>query len=204
MRRGMTVLAVAAVLIAVLVVWRAQPRAVSVEMGDAGAATTIGQSAPGAEPAGAEPLGSPPLTTAAPGVVVVDIEGRVRRPGVYTLPAGARVRDAVTAAGGLLRRTDPGSVNLARPLVDGEQILISGAVGSVQSAGATGGQSALVNLNTATVSELDALPGVGPVLAQRIVDRRTALGRFASVDELRQVSGIGARKFADLAPLVRV
>ena len=140
--------------------------------------------------------------------VVVDVVGRVHRPGLVTLPAGARVADAVRAAGGALAGTDLSSINLARICVDGEQIAI-GVPGAVAAPGAPGSADAattgaLVNLNTATSDQLDALPGVGPVLAQRIIDYRTDHGPFQSVDQLHQVSGIGDAKYADLSPLVTV
>lgn len=121
--------------------------------------------------------------------------------------------DAVAAAGGLTRHTDPASVNLARLVADGEQIVIANpSVASARpgvSSPATGVQSsgsagALLDLNSATADQLEGLPGVGPVLARRIVEQRVRIGRFTSVEDLRQVSGIGAKKFADLAPLVRV
>jgi competence protein ComEA len=148
--------------------------------------------------------------------LVVDVAGKVRHPGVYRLPAGARVQDAVTAAGGITPGVDPISINLARKLTDGEQVVVglptagqpaSGQSATGQSATGTGSSSGAagpVDLNTATTEQLDALPGVGPVLAQRIVDWRTQHGRFASVDELSNVSGIGEAKLADLKPLVTV
>ena len=157
------------------------------------------------------PLSASPSPTLA--ALVVQVVGRVNKPGIVRLPQGARVADAVAAAGGLTRRTDPASVNLARLVVDGEQIVIanpsaasappgaSSPAAGVQSSGSPG---ALLDLNTATADQLEGLPGVGPVLAQRIVEQRARIGRFASVEDLRQVSGIGAKKFADLAPLVRV
>jgi competence protein ComEA len=115
----------------------------------------------------------------------------------------------VAAAGGATRKGDLGSVNLARPLVDGEQIVVlprgkaaaPPPPGSSTSGTAPPGQP--IDLNTATLDQLDGLPGLGPVLAQRIIDWRTAHGRFSSVDELTEVSGIGERTLADLRPLVR-
>lgn len=163
--------------------------------------------------------------------LVVDVAGKVRHPGVYRLPPGARVDDAVRAAGGFLRGVDPVTVNLARKLADGEQLLIgvagagpapgtgpagtgsagpgtagSGSAGSGSAGPGPGPGTAtgLLDLNSATLAQLDALPGVGPVLAQHILDWRTQHGRFDSVDQLNGVSGIGDSKFADLQQLVTV
>ena len=139
-------------------------------------------------------------------VVVVDVVGQVRRPGLVRLPAGSRVDDAVQAAGGAVPGTDLSGVNLARVLVDGEQIAvgITPRVPPPGTSGTSGAGAGLINLNTATAGQLDSLPGIGPVLAQRVLDWRTEHGRFVSVDQLRQVSGIGEAKFADLRALVTV
>jgi competence protein ComEA len=151
----------------------------------------------------------PPTATASP-AVVVHVTGAVRRPGLVELAGGSRVDDAVAAAGGATQRADLASVNLARLLVDGEQIVVlrKGAPAAVGAPAPSTVSSAApgqpVDLNTATIEQLDGLPGVGPVLAQRIVDWRTAHGRFSSVDALTDVSGIGERTLADLRPLVRV
>ncbi|MFJ8547775.1 ComEA family DNA-binding protein [Streptomyces sp. NPDC093676] len=148
--------------------------------------------------------------------VVVDVGGKVRRPGLQRLPAGSRVADALRAAGGVRPGTDTGGLNRARLLVDGEQIVV-GAPAPVPGVGAEAGAAGPgtgasvagaapgtpVSLSTATVDQLDALPGVGPVLAQHIVDYRARHGGFRSVDELREVNGIGERRFADLRNLVR-
>ncbi|MFJ9560825.1 helix-hairpin-helix domain-containing protein [Streptomyces fuscichromogenes] len=141
--------------------------------------------------------------------IVVDVTGKVRDPGVHTLPAGSRVTDALRAAGGVRPGTDTDGLNRARFLTDGEQIVVGGpappavpgqAVGGVAQGA---GPAAPVSLNTATVEQLDALPGVGPVLAQHIIDFRTQHAGFRSVDELRQVKGIGDRRYSDLRDLVR-
>ncbi|WP_420706544.1 helix-hairpin-helix domain-containing protein [Streptomyces sp. NRRL F-5727] len=144
--------------------------------------------------------------------VVVDVGGKVRRPGVLTLPAGSRVADALRAAGGVRAGADLTGLNRARVLFDGEQVLVgvpaaaaaagSGGGGTGTGAGASGGGVPL-SLNTATVEQFDGLPGVGPVLARRLVDHRTEHGGFRSVEELREVDGIGERRYADLQPLVR-
>ncbi len=156
---------------------------------------------------------------ATPVPIVVHVVGQVATPGVVTVPAGARVIDAITAAGGSVRGADLQRINLARPVIDGEQVhvpapgepLQPGAFGATLSGGSPPGQGAgsptgraLVNLNTADLAALEDLPGVGPVLAQRILDWRTAHGRFTSVDELGEVSGIGERMLAQLTPYVTV
>ena len=137
--------------------------------------------------------------------VVVSVAGKVRRPGVVRLPAGSRVDDAVKAAGGPVDDVDTGLLNLARRLVDGEQVLVGveppPGVPAAAGGTVTGGP---LDLNTATVGDLDALPGIGPVLAQRIVDWRTEHDRFGSVDQLREVTGIGEAKFEDLREKVTV
>ena len=141
--------------------------------------------------------------------VVVSVVGLVERPGLVTLPSGSRVADAVDAAGGLLREADPATLNLAALVSDGQQVAV-GVPGAVQgpAAGAgaavSPGSGGRVNLNTATVGDLDALPGIGPVLAERIVDHRTAQGPFTSTDQLDDVPGIGPAIAAELAELVTV
>ena len=138
-----------------------------------------------------------PSVTAASGSssgdVVVDVGGDVRHPGLVTLPVGSRVADAIEEAGGATGST--AGVNLARVLVDGEQIVVGRAA-------ASSGQPGKVPVNTADAGALDALPGIGPVLAQRIVDWRTANGPFSSVDALGDVPGIGPSLLAKLKPLV--
>jgi competence protein ComEA len=139
--------------------------------------------------------------------VTVDVAGKVRRPGVTTLPAGSRVVDAINKAGGARRQVDLTGLNLARVLVDGEQVLVGrgvtpGGLAGAASSAAPATDGALVNLNTATSEQLDTLPGVGPVTAEKILDWRTAHGAFASVDELLEVDGIGEKTLADLAPHV--
>lgn len=133
----------------------------------------------------------------------MDIAGKVRRPGVATLPAGSRVIDAVKRAGGAHKGVDLSTLNLARVLVDGEQILVGvPPVGGAAAAIPPSATATLVNLNTATSDQLDSLPGVGPVTAQKILDWRTAHGAFTAVDELLEVDGIGAKTFAEIAPRV--
>ncbi|HEY0185891.1 MAG TPA: ComEA family DNA-binding protein [Cellulomonas sp.] len=163
----------------------------------------------------------------ATGTVVVHVVGQVASPGVVTLPAGARVTDALDAAGGPLPDADLAALNLAEVLTDGIQVRVplpgestepaapvgtgapagagaAGDVGAVGSGGAVGAGAGLVDVNSATAAQLDALPGIGPVLAERIVQWRTDHGRFAAVDDLQQVSGIGPSVLDKLRDLVRV
>ncbi|SFP75609.1 competence protein ComEA [Geodermatophilus dictyosporus] len=139
--------------------------------------------------------------------VVVSVVGLVVAPGLVTLPEGARVADAVAAAGGLLPGADAASVNLAAVVTDGQQVAVGvpGAAGAAPGATGGGGTSAgPLDLNAATATDLDALPGIGPVLAQRIVDHRGEHGRFTSVEQLDDVPGIGPAVYSGLADLVRV
>lgn len=146
--------------------------------------------------------------------IVVHVGGAVAEPGVRELEEGARVQDAVDAAGGFAEGAARDELNLARVLVDGEQIVVpsleeADAAAGAESdggGGATGASSAggKVNLNRATAAELDALPGVGPSTAEKIVADREANGPFRTVEDLKRVSGIGDKKFADLADLVCV
>lgn len=155
--------------------------------------------------------GAPGAAGSAAPEIVVDVSGKVREPGIHRLPAGSRVADALRAAGGVRPGTKTDSLNRARFLVDGEQVIVGGPLAVPGTAPGTGAGAAVagaaptapVSLNTATVDQLDTLPGVGPVLAQHILDYRAQHGGFRSVDELREVNGIGDRRFADLRNLVR-
>ena len=139
---------------------------------------------------------------AAEGVVTVHVAGAVAAPGVYELAMGARVADAIDAAGGPLADAMTDSVNLARILTDGEQVMIPTAQETQALAQGTG--SELTNVNLADVGQLDALPGIGPVLAQRIVANREAHGPFASLQDLERVSGIGPAAVEKLAGVATV
>ncbi|MFH8463566.1 helix-hairpin-helix domain-containing protein [Streptomyces sp. NPDC017991] len=227
-RRSVAALAVVLVVAAVLAAqhfWsgRTQPvRAPEIvraavpygEEGAAGQRTAAGTSAAARAPADAVPT-----------ALVVDVSGKVREPGIHRLPAGSRVADALKAAGGVRPGTDTEGLNRARFLVDGEQVVVGepsavgpgvpAVPGAAGGSGVTGGSGVVgpggaapapvtpVALNTATAEQLDTLPGVGPVLAQHIIDYRGRHGGFRSVDELREVNGIGDRRFADLRNLVR-
>src|SRR5690349_19227633 len=141
------------------------------------------------------------------GALVVHVAGAVRRPGVYKLRAGARVADAVERAGGARRRADLGAVNLAAELQDGRQVLVplraKGGVAAAAAGGATA-PGVPLDLNTATVEQLDELDGIGPATAQQIVAYREEHGGFGSVEELDQVPGIGETRLAALRDKVRV
>ncbi|WP_191841311.1 helix-hairpin-helix domain-containing protein [Catellatospora chokoriensis] len=192
-RRGLRALAAVAVLVVAL------------------AAYLAWQARPSVEPA-PEPVPVPvadsgrPVAPSSPAMLVVAVTGRVRKSGLVRLPQGARVADAIEAAGGVLPDTDLSAVNLARKVTDGELIAIGvpGVAAADGPAAGAGPGSGPVNLNAATLAQLDALPGVGPVLAQRILDHRSRHGDFRSVGDLRQVEGIGESKFAQLKDLVTV
>jgi competence protein ComEA len=167
--------------------------------GSGGASTSAGAAVPSSE-------ASVAATPARAATVTVHVVGEVRRPGVYELAGGSRARDAVAAAGGLLGDADQAAVNLARVVEDGEQIAVprQGAAVAGAAAGTAGAATAAkVDLNTATAEQLDALPGVGPATAAKIVADRAANGPFRTVDDLMRVSGIGPAKFDALKDLVR-
>jgi competence protein ComEA len=202
-RRGVRALAVVAavvVLMSAFVAWHTRPHTVAVSGG--------GPSSPaGATSAALNP--PPPASSAPATVLVVAVEGKVVHPGLVRLPSGSRVADAIAAAGGALPGADLSLVNIAQKVVDGELIVVGvppppGAAGGTATSGGSAGPSAPINLNTATEADLETLPGIGPALAQRIIDYRTQHGGFHSVDELRNVSGIGDAKFAEIKDLVTV
>jgi competence protein ComEA len=149
-----------------------------------------------------------PVAAPARSLLVVHVVGEVRRPGLYRLRDGARIADAVHRAGGALRDADLAAVNLAAPLVDGVQILVPARTVAPNGspAGSAGGPPEVptgpVSLSSATLEELDQLPGVGPITAQKIVDYRTEHGPFASVDDLDAVPGIGPTRIEQLRELV--
>ncbi len=189
----------------------AQGEAAGKNAGAAGAGDQVpGPGSTGIGPAGAGPAGAGATETGAPGTaageVVVYVSGVVKKPGIVRLPAGSRVDDALTAAGGATDGADLAAVNLARPLTDGEQIHVpkpgeappvgAGAAGGPGGASVPGGggeTGGLVNLNTADAAALQELPGVGPSLAERILEHREANGPFRSVDDLDDVPGIGPK-----------
>lgn len=158
--------------------------------------------------ASADDLGASQVSGNGSGDVVVDVAGKVRRPGIVVLPAGSRVTDAVKAAGGAKPGTDLSSLNLARVLVDGEQIVVGQAglaPGSATSVGTPAPGStpgALVSLNTADQAALESLPEVGPVTAQAIITWRSEHGGFTTIDELLEIDGIGPATLEKITPYV--
>ncbi|MDH2391245.1 ComEA family DNA-binding protein [Streptomyces sp. HNM0663] len=220
--RALAALAVVLVVAAAFAVrhfWTGEPQTVHApELVRQGTAAAVANPSPGPDqdsPAGA---GTPDDPRIAPGTaqsaagpaatIVIDVSGKVRRPGIQRLPAGSRVVDALKAAGGAKPGTDLTGLNQARPLLDGEQVLVGAPAPPAPAAGGGSGPGGArpagpVSLNSASLEQLDTLPGVGPVLAQHIVDYRARHGGFRSVGELREVNGIGDRRFEDLQPLVR-
>lgn len=221
-RRHLGVIAIVVVAALAAAGWaliRARPvaEATPVTMSTAATAGPAGSSA-----ASGSPMPPSPGRSSAPTTMLVHVLGAVRRPGVVTLTPGARVEEAITRAGGLLSDARPGELNLAQPLQDGQQIRIgtrarpggevrdpgvgSGGPGPAGggSARSSGGAAGPLNLNTADVTQLDLLPGVGPVTAERIIAWRTANGRFNRIEELQEVEGIGPKTYAQLVPYVRV
>jgi competence protein ComEA len=195
----MAAVAVVVVLVAGFLAWKSRPQ-VSEVASDA-AATASGPSPGGAG------AGRAPASGAGPGgEIVVAVGGKVRRPGLVRLVAGARVADALEAAGGAEPGVDVAPLNLARKVVDGELIMVGASAppGMIPGAATPGAAGGLINLNTATLGQLDSLPGVGPVLAQRILDARDAQGGFRAVTDLRKVDGIGESRYEQLKDLVTV
>jgi competence protein ComEA len=153
----------------------------------------------------AQMLPPPAALTTVETRLVVDVVGGVQRPGLYRLEQGARVADALARAGGLTQKADRSLVNLAAPLADGEQVIVPARVAggaAAAGAGAPLGPAGPVHLNVATLEQLDALPGVGPVTAQKILDYRQKHGAFGSVDELDAISGIGPARLEQLREVV--
>jgi competence protein ComEA len=147
------------------------------------------------------PAFRPAVVPAAPALLVVDVVGAVRRAGLERLPHGSRIADAIARAGGATPRADLAQVNLAAPLADGEQVVVP-ARGAASGSVAAGTPAGPVHLSTATVEELDGLPGIGPVTAQKIVAYRQQHGAFSSLSELDAIPGIGPAKIDQLKGLV--
>lgn len=208
--RALAVVAIVVVLGAGAWAWWSRPRT---EPLVESTATASGQEQVDVGHTGQSAVEGVPRTSSSPGSeLVVAVAGKVRRPGLVRLPAGARVADALEAAGGPLPGTDAALLNLARKVTDGELILVGvtapppaaagAAAGPDPAAGGAAAPGGKVNLNTATRAELETLPGVGPVLAQRIIDFREQRGGFRAISDLRQVTGIGDARYEDLKALV--
>jgi comEA protein len=212
-RRGVKALAAVAVvvvLIAAVLAWRARPRVDPVAVPPVEISATAPDRSDGT--AGAEPPAARPGSSTGAELVVA-VGGKVHKPGLVRLPPGSRVADALQAAGGADPGIDVALLNLARKVVDGELIMVGvtpppGAVptgpAGAQAGGAGAPAGGPINLNTATLADLDRLPGVGPVLAQRILDARDAQGGFKAVSDLRKVDGIGDARYKQLKDLVVV
>jgi competence protein ComEA len=185
--RALAVVAVVVAVIAAVIAWRSRPALEPLARPSADAAVT-GSASGSAD------------------MLVVAVSGLVRRPGLVRLPAGSRVADAIDGAGGALPGTDLSMTNLARKVADGELIVVGLAPSAMPAASTGGGMGGggLVNLNTATLEQLQTLPGVGPVLAQRIIDYREQNGHFRSVADLRKVTGIGDARYNELKARVTV
>ena len=186
----------------------------SVSLDEPAVAATGPDSAVDLAPAGATgPAGNTGSASASGRGLYVDVAGAVRRPGLYRLPAGSRVAAAVESAGGLSRRAERTGVNLAAPLADGQQVIVpargSPAAAGIAPAGATGGAGAppgagaAISLSTASEAQLETIDGIGPALAGRIIEYRDTHGGFRSIDELKQVSGIGDKRFETLRKALR-
>jgi len=143
----------------------------------------------------------PPPT---PAPLVVDVAGAVPRPGVYELPDGSRVNDAVQAAGGFLAEADKTSINLAAPLEDGQKLEIPFVTGAAPAGVESFEAPVLIDINTASLDELDTLPGIGPTLAQNIIDYRDTYGPFSFIEDIMNVDGIGSSTFEEIKDLITV
>jgi competence protein ComEA len=211
-RQIIAYVAVAAVVVAVGVRYVVLPKQAGPSEAQAVVLAPVAASPSAAQ--GASPAASPTPD------VMVYVCGAVRSPGVVRLPAGARVTDALELAGGPTAKAELAAVNLAAPVADGQQILVpergapvvasapapSGSSGSALGVTSAGGTTpgALINLNTASLEELDALDGVGPSTAQKIIDYRTENGGFKTIDEIKEVPGIGDAKFAAMKDQITV
>jgi competence protein ComEA len=213
-RRGAAALGIAAVAVLAAIGWwlaAARPHAVPLSTSSS---LPAGSSMVASEPSAAASVHAEPsaATSQSSAEIVVDVAGRVVHPGIYRLRSGARVYDALEAAGGPRRGVRTVSLNLAAPLQDGQQIVVGSTPGAVPAAPGSGypgspaaaSSGPLVDVNTATLEQLETLPGVGPVLGQNILDYRSANGAFSSVDQLDEVSGIGPATLSQLRPLVTV
>ena len=204
------VAALTLIAVVVSVGWMLRAKAVPIAVAAGPSTATPAESVTGAS-AAASPTPTPSREAA---TILVHVIGAVASPGLVKLPQGARVADAIAAAGGLRGDADPAELNLASLVSDGSQVVIGttsaprgelreGSTAAV-GVGTVAAAGAVVDLNTATLAQLDTIPGVGPVMAQAILDYRTKRGRFTKVEELQEVDGIGTKTYAQVAPHVRV
>jgi competence protein ComEA len=208
--RALAAVAAVVVLVAALWAWRSRPRVDPVAEPPAAPTVRTAAADRAAEAASGNGAGTGPHPSAAE--VVVAVAGKVRHPGLVRLPSGSRVADALEAAGGASAGVDVAMLNPARKVIDGELIAVGvtppPATGPAAAGrtGPAGGSAAVspINLNAATLADLDSLPGVGPVLAQRILDARAAQGGFRTVSDLRKVDGIGDARYEQLKDMVVV
>ncbi len=190
---ALALVAAVGAVVAAVGVWTERPRAEPVP-----ALPAVSVAAP-------ETSGAAASTAPSAGPLVISVSGKVRRPGLVRVPGGSRVADVVEAAGGALPDADLTGLNLARKVADGEQVAVGVPASEPPPAGGPVPASAgKIDLNSATAAQLDTLPGIGPVTVARILEWRTANGRFAQVDQLREIEGIGERRFAQLRELVTV
>jgi competence protein ComEA len=238
-RRGAIVLLLVATLAAVVTafgVWRDRPEPRPVETSAIAALAVSAEPSAGSPPGSLPPIdgttvgsdqatnppsqatGDPPAPTPAATEIVVSVTGLVGEPGIVTLTAGARVADAIAAAGGAIDGADLTGLNLAARLADGDSVVVGSSAqdarsgvagaadnnGAAASSGTPGTTGGLVDLNSADEAALDTLPGVGPVMAQNILAWRESNGKFTTVEQLQEISGIGPSRFAQIAPLVTV
>ncbi|MEI6867206.1 MAG: ComEA family DNA-binding protein [Actinomycetes bacterium] len=193
-RKGLLIVAAAALLLGAFYLYLGQGQVI--ESASANTPPEIGQ------------LVTPTPTPSATTLLVIDVAGRVKHPGVYSVPTNSRAIDAIKAAGGALPGVDLSDINLAQYVVDGQQILVGHTIltttakGKSKSKFSTG--AAIIPLNAATEAELDSLPGIGPVIAKRIIDYRMKNGPFTSLDQLRKVSGMGAAKYQGIKSHLRL
>lgn len=159
----------------------------------------------------ADPIPSLSIPRIKPVLLFIDVSGKVKHPGVYSLPAGSRAIDAIRMAGNSLPKIDLSDINLAHLLVDGEQILVGQSQQNISSSSSTSHNRTIIkrphgpiSINSADIAQLDSLPGIGPVMAGRIIAYRKQNGAFSAIEDLRKITGMGKSKFAEIKGLVRL
>ena len=212
---ALLVAAVAIAAVCAIGIWQATGDGVLIEQGPAPVPDTDGAQGDGSDPDGSGADDADAVddqgVAATPSSLVVDVDGAVLNPGVYELAADARVNDAIQAAGGLTSEADAAAINRAALLTDGQKVYVphvgeevetTAGAATPASPGGASSDAGPVNINTASVDDLDTLPGVGPSTAQAIVDDRTQNGAFASIEDIMRVSGIGEKKYEKLKGLI--